>query len=66
MKNKAKPAPTKLADGVRCKVTAGVHAGKVGVVRDMKTGATGHVSITVVQPNGDRFKTLARHVVVDA
>jgi len=29
----------------------------------MKTSKTGHVTITVVQKNGDRFKTLAKNVV---
>lgn len=59
----AKP-PSKLRDGVRCKVTGGTHAGKSGIVRDIKTGKTGHVSLTVVQPNGVRFKTLAKNVVI--
>ena len=54
--------PSKLKDGAKCKVTGGTHAGKSGTVRDIKTGKTGHVSITVVQPNGVRFKTLARNV----
>jgi hypothetical protein len=30
----------------------------------MKTSKTGHVTITVVQKDGLRFKTLARNVVV--
>ena len=60
---KAKP-PGKLRDGARCTVIGGTHAGKSGVVRDIKTGKTGHVSITVVQANGVRFKTLARNVVI--
>jgi ribosomal protein S4E len=38
--------------------------GKSGTVRDIKTGKTGHVSVTVVQSNGERFKTLAKNVVV--
>ena len=54
----------KLADGVNCTVVGGTHAGKSGVVRDIKTGKTGHVSITVVQSNGERFKTLAKNVKV--
>jgi ribosomal protein S4E len=53
-----------LKDGARCKVVGGVHKGKSGTVRDIKTGASGHVSITVVQRNGERFKTLARNVIV--
>lgn len=56
--------PGKLRDGEQCKVVGGAHAGQSGVVRDMKTGKTGHASITVVQPNGERFKTLAKNVVI--
>jgi ribosomal protein S4E len=55
-----------VRDGARCKVIGGIHAGKSGTVRDIKTGKTGHVSVTVVQPNGDRFKTLAKSVIVRA
>jgi ribosomal protein S4E len=53
-----------LKNGSRCKVTGGVHAGKSGIVRDMKTSKTGHVTITVVQADGERFKTLARNVEI--
>jgi len=53
-----------LRDGARCKVIGGTHAGKAGTVHDIKTGKTGHVSITVKQSNGVRFKTLAKNVVV--
>jgi uncharacterized protein YdhG (YjbR/CyaY superfamily) len=60
--------PTKttldLVDGARCKVVAGTHAGKAGVVRDIHTSKGGHVTITVVQDDGVRFKTLAKNVVV--
>jgi len=56
--------PATLIDGAQCKVISGVHAGKSGTVRDIKTGKTGHVSITVVLPDGDRIKTLAKNVVV--
>jgi len=60
-----KTAPAgKLRDGARCKVIGGVHAGKSGVVRDINTSRTGHVTITVVQPDSQRFKTLARNVAV--
>jgi ribosomal protein S4E len=54
----------KLRDGARCIVIGGTHKGKHGTVTDIKTGKTGHVSITVVQPDGGRFKTLARNVAV--
>jgi len=53
-----------ITDGAQCKVISGVHAGKSGMVRDIKTGKTGHVSITVVQANGERLKILARNVVL--
>ena len=56
--------PSTIVDGAQCKVINGVHAGKSGTVRDIKTGKTGHISITVVQANGERFKTLAKNVVV--
>ena len=64
MKTMAKSAG-KIRDGAKCKVIGGVHEGKSGVVRDIKSGKTGHVSITVVRANGDRFKTLARNVVME-
>lgn len=60
---KDKP-PAKLKDGARCKVIAGVHAGKSGVVRDINISKTGFTTITVVQSNGDRFKTLAKNTVI--
>jgi ribosomal protein S4E len=53
-----------LRDGATCIVIAGTHNGKSGTVRDINTSKTGHVTITVVQKNGDRFKTLAKHVAV--
>jgi len=54
----------KVLDGAKCKAIGGVHAGKFGTVTDIKTGKTGHISITVVQSNGVRFKTLAKNGVV--
>ncbi|QJR37678.1 RNA-binding protein [Gemmatimonas groenlandica] len=53
-----------LTDGASCSVVGGTHAGKSGIVRDINTSKTGHVTITVVQANGERFKTLAKNVVV--
>ena len=52
----------KLQDGAKCKVVAGTHKGKSGVVKDIKTSKTGHLTITVVQADGERFKTLAKNV----
>lgn len=56
--------PEKLKDGDRCRVVGGTHAGKSGAITDIKTCKTGHVTLTVVQEDGVRFKTLARNVVV--
>jgi ribosomal protein S4E len=55
-------AGNKLNEGDKCKVIGGTHKGKVGIVRDIKKGKTGHVSITVVQPDGMKLKTLAKNV----
>ena len=52
----------KLRDGATCKVIGGTHAGKSGTVRDINTSKTGHITITVVQASGVRFKTLAKNV----
>ncbi len=53
----------RLRDGDFCEVVGGTHAGKSGTVRDIKTSKTGHVTITVEQSSGVRFKTLAKNVV---
>lgn len=57
-------ASVKLKDGDQCKVVAGTHAGKAGTVRDINLSKTGHITITVEQQNGVRFKTLGKNVVV--
>ena len=57
------PTPT-LKDGDHCKVIAGTHKGKSGFVKDINTSKIGHVTITVLQKNGVRFKTLAKNVEV--
>lgn len=51
-------------DGDSCEVIKGTHRGKSGVVRDINTSRSGNVTITVVQADGSRFKTLARNVKV--
>ncbi|MBV9961597.1 MAG: KOW motif-containing protein [Parafilimonas sp.] len=53
-----------LKDGDQCKVVGGTHAGKSGTVRDVHTSKTGHVTITVEQKNGVRFKTLGKNVII--
>ena len=60
---KAEP-PATLKDGARCHVVRGTHKGTSGTVRDINTSKTGQVTITVVQAEGERFKTLPRNVVV--
>lgn len=52
-----------VRDGDKCRVVGGTHKGKSGTVRDVNTSKTGQITITVVQENGVRFKTLARNVV---
>ncbi|MBS0582443.1 MAG: RNA-binding protein [Proteobacteria bacterium] len=54
----------RLVDGAHCTVVGGTHAGKSGIATDIKTSKTGHVTVTVVQKDGARFKTLAKNVVV--
>ena len=56
-------SPEKLTDGAYCRVVGGTHAGKAGIVRDINTSKTGHITITVVQASGERFKTLGKNVV---
>ncbi|MEO8196496.1 MAG: RNA-binding protein [Thermoanaerobaculia bacterium] len=53
-----------VKDGDSCAVLQGTHKGKSGTVRDVKLSKTGHVTITVVQADGERFKALARNVAV--
>ena len=52
----------KVKEGEFCVVIGGTHKGKSGSVTDINTSKTGHVTITVVQKNGVRFKTLAKNV----
>lgn len=56
---------SEVKNGAHCTVVGGTHKAKSGIVQDMKTSKTGHVTITVQQKDGVRFKTLARNVVVD-
>ena len=64
-KNDERTVPPGLKDGSRCNVIGGTHAGKSGTVRDIKIGKTHkQISITVVQANGERSKTLGKNVVI--
>lgn len=53
-------------NGQHCRVVGGTHKGKSGTVMDVHTSPTGHVTLTVVQASGVKFKTLAKNVVVQA
>ena len=53
-----------IRDGDLCKVVSGTHAGKTGTIRDIHESKSGNVTITVIQPNGERFKTLGKNVEV--
>lgn len=54
--------PQDLKNGDSCIVIGGTHKGKSGIVADLNTSKTGHITITVVQKNGARFKTLGKNV----
>ncbi len=54
-----------IKNGTNCQVIGGTHKGKSGIVQDLHTSKNGHITITVVQENGVRFKTLAKNVVVN-
>ncbi len=53
-----------IKDGDFCNVIAGTHKGKSGKVTDLNFSKTGHLTMTVVQESGERFKTLARNVEI--
>ena len=53
-----------IKDGDQCKVIARTHVGKSDMVKDIKTSKTGAFTITVLQSNGERFKTLAKNVEI--
>jgi len=54
----------KLKNGAKAKVIAGTHIGKAGMVQDIHESKTGHITVTIVQKNGERFKTLGRNVTL--
>ena len=60
----SKPAPD-VNDGDRCTVAVGRHKGKSGVVEDCHVSKAGHLTISVRQDDGTRFKTLAKSVIVE-
>jgi ribosomal protein L24 len=53
-----------IKDGDQCKVINGTHKGKSGMATDLHLSKTGHLTITIVQKDGVRFKTLAKNVEI--
>ena len=53
-----------LKNGDLCKVVGGTHTGKSGTVEDLNLSKTGHITITVRQKDGVRFKTLGKNVEI--
>ena len=53
-----------LKNGDQCIVIGGTHSGKSGTFSDINTSKTGHITITVEQKNGVKFKTLGKNVIV--
>lgn len=51
-----------LKNGTHCLVIAGTHKGKSGIIADLHLSKTGHLTLTVIQENGVRFKTLGKNV----
>ena len=64
MHNSKQSKSSAVKDGDFCEVIGGTHAGKSGTARDVKLSKSGHMTITIVQRDGERFKTLAKNVIV--
>jgi len=58
------PPVVAIKDGDRCTVVAGTHKGKSGIACDLNVSRTGHLTVTIVQADGERFKTLGKNLVV--
>lgn len=56
---------SELKNGANCYVIAGTHKGKSGIIADLHLSKTGHLTLTVIQENGVRFKTLGKNVKLD-
>lgn len=52
-------------NGKNCVVIAGTHKGKSGIIQDLNLSKTGHYTITVMQKDGIRFKTLLKNVEIE-
>lgn len=55
-----------LKNGAHCYVKAGTHKGKSGIIADLHLSKTGHLTLTVIQENGVRIKTLGKNVQLTA
>lgn len=64
-KQKEVNTPQKLKDGDAVKVIGGTHTGKSGIAQDLNISKTGHLTVTVLQKKGVRFKTLGKNVVLN-
>lgn len=53
-----------IKNGDSCTVIGGTHKGKSGIVKDLNRSKTRHLTLTVLQPNGMRFKTLTKNVQI--
>lgn len=53
-----------LKDGDHCVVVKGTHMGRSGPVTDIHLSKTDHITITVTQDSGVRFKTLGKNMEV--
>jgi ribosomal protein S4E len=45
---------------------SGTHKGKTGKAADLNLSKTGHLTLTIIQTDGVRFKTLAKNVNLKA
>ena len=52
-----------LKNGDPCIVVGGTHVGKSGIIQDLNTSKSGAITITVLQKNGIRCKTLLKNVI---
>lgn len=55
-----KMATLNLKNGDQCTVVGGTHKGKSGIVQDLNTSKTGHITIKVLQKTECDLKHLVR------
>lgn len=54
--------PNNIKEDDFCLVIGGAHKGKEGKAGDFNISKTGHLTITITQTDGVRFKTLGKNV----